>query len=95
MMTTAAYNRRFAAERKKLERHYCDAFGLWRTCRFKPCRKHRACMGNAKACLKGGVAGVSRHEQWQARAEILASTLPSAGPPERMAREYLPGTFYG
>jgi len=34
---------------------------------------------------------VSRHAQFEAREQMLASTPASAGLPERQAREFLPG----
>jgi hypothetical protein len=84
------YAARFKAERAKLKRHYCSVFKFWRTCRLKTCIKARACAGDARDCFKHGIAAVPRAAQWDARQEILAATSPSAGPPERAARECLP-----
>ena len=88
------YRARFNAEKANLRRRYCTIFKFWRTCRFKPCRKMRTCMGDAKACLKRGEASVSHNMQWDARQHILAATPESAGPPERSARECPPRELY-
>ncbi|HML07244.1 MAG TPA: hypothetical protein VK430_03825 [Xanthobacteraceae bacterium] len=85
------YAARFAAEAAALQRHYCNVFKFWRICPLKKCRKARACSGDAKHCLHRRAAEVPRAVQWLARQEILAATRPSAGPPERMAREFMPG----
>jgi hypothetical protein len=87
----ARYAARFKAERAKLRRAYCTVFKFWRSCGFKPCAKARACKGDAKACLKRGETTIPRDRQWAARQKILAATPQSAGPPERAARECLPG----
>jgi len=88
------YKARFNAEKAMLQRHYCSVFKFWRTCGLKPCRKMRACMGDANACLKRGERTVPRRMQWDARQEILAATPESAGPPERAARESMPVELY-
>ena len=88
------YKARFRDEKAKLQRVYCTLFKFWRTCRFKPCRNARACMGNANACLKRGAGGVSRTVQWDARQKLLAATPASIGAPERAARECMPCELY-
>ena len=85
------FKARFRDEKAKLQRGYCTLFKFWRSCRFKPCRNARACMGDANACLKRSVGAISRTVQWEARQKILAATPASAGAPERAARECLPG----
>ena len=89
-MTSAQYVARLNAAKAKLARHYCTVFKFWRDCAFKPCRKARRCSGDQNACLKRRARDVPRELQWQARHQILASTPAHAGPPERMAREFLP-----
>ena len=84
------YAARFAAERAKLVRAYCDLFGFWRRCSLKRCRKLRRCGGDAAACLKRRASEVPRGAQWQARQRVIAATPASAGPPERTARESMP-----
>jgi hypothetical protein len=91
--TPEQYVARFNAEKARLQRHYCNAFKFWRTCPFKRCRKARTCGGDADVCLKRREKEIPRHIQWQARQQILESTPASAGPAERMAREFLPGTL--
>jgi hypothetical protein len=45
------------------------------------------------ACVKRCATEIPRDVQWRARQQVLASTPASAGPPERMAREFMPGSF--
>ncbi len=87
----ARYAARFKAEQAKLRRDYCTVFKFWRSCGFKPCAKARACKGDVTACLKRGETTIPRDRQWEARQKILAATPQNAGPPERAARECLPG----
>jgi hypothetical protein len=93
-LTADEYVARFNAEKAMLARGYCDLFKFWRTCPFKLCRKARGCSGDQIACLKRSEKEVPRDLQWRARQQVLASTPANAGPPERMAREFLPGNFY-
>jgi hypothetical protein len=93
-MTPEQYVARFKAAKALVQRAYCDAFRFWRSCPHKPCRKARTCRGDEDACLKRGEKDIPRQIQWQARQEILAATPANAGPPERMAREFLPSSFY-
>jgi len=92
-LTTERYVARLNAEKALLARHYCIMFKFWRSCPFKRCRKARICSGDQNACLKRSEKEVAREIQWQARQQILASTPANAGPPERMARELLPGSL--
>jgi hypothetical protein len=94
-ITTEQYVARFNAEKAKLARDYCGIFKFWQDCAFKPCRKARRCIGDPHACLQRRAADVPRDRQWQARQEMLASTPANAGPPERTAREILPGYLGG
>jgi hypothetical protein len=90
-LTPEQYLARLDAEKAALRRHYCNAFRFWRACPFKRCRKARLCSGDANLCLKRRAPEVPRDIQWQARQQILTTTPAQAGPPERMAREFLPG----
>ena len=54
----------------------------------------QACTGDQNACLKRGENSIPREIQWQARQQILAATPANAGVPERLAREFLPASFY-
>jgi hypothetical protein len=94
-MTSEQYVARFNAEKARLTRDYCDMFKFWLHCAFRPCRKARRCVGDARACLKHRAAEVPRDAQWQARQQILASTPVNAGPPERTARECMPAYLCG
>jgi hypothetical protein len=92
-MTSERYVARFNAEKAMLARHYCTVLKFWRDCPLKKCRRARVCSGDQKACLKRRVQDVPREVQWQARQRILATTPANAGPPERTAREFLPGSL--
>jgi hypothetical protein len=89
-MTPERYTARFKAEKARLQREYCTLFKFWRACPFPPCRRSRACAGDQNACLRRRVDEVAREQQWLARRRIMKVTPASAGPPERMAREFLP-----
>ena len=93
-MPAQRYQERFKAERAKLRRHYCTVFKFWRTCRYKPCQRARACLGDADVCLKRGAPAVPRPTQWQARQELLKAMPAGAGAPERAARERMPSELY-
>ena len=93
-MTQERYGARFHAERALLARHYCTVFKFWRDCPLRRCRRERDCCGDQHACLKRRQQEIPRKIQWRARQQILRSTPANAGPPERMAREYLPSSFY-
>jgi hypothetical protein len=88
-MTAGAYMARFRAEKILLQRHYCAAFGFWRSCPGKRCRRARTCVGDAPACLKRNVTGVPREAQFDARQRLLESTPANIGAPERFARQHL------
>jgi hypothetical protein len=90
-LTPERYAARFNAEKAALQRAYCDIFKFWRTCPLKRCRRARTCSGDPGVCLKRHVEAIPRDMQWQARRQILAATSRQAGPPERQARELLPG----
>jgi hypothetical protein len=92
-LCTEEYVARFNAEKAALQRHYCNAFKFWRACPLRRCRKARTCSGDASACLTRREGEVPRDIQWQARQQILSSTPAAAGPPERTAREFLPGAL--
>jgi hypothetical protein len=88
------YARRFAIEKILQQRRYCDAFALWRTCRFKSCRRRYGCGGDANACLKRALGRVPHAVQWRARQDILEATPRNTGAPERKARQSMPLDFY-
>jgi hypothetical protein len=92
-ITTERYVTRFNAEKAALARDYCTMLKFWRDCPFKPCRRARVCSRDQNACLKRRVREVPHEIQWQARQRILESTPANAGPPERTAREFLPGSL--
>jgi len=55
-----------------VQRLYCDAFGFWRRCKHKPCRRNRRCCGNQTACLMHGLPFVPPAERIKAEKEVIA-----------------------
>jgi hypothetical protein len=90
-MTARDYEARYRDETKRLRRYYCTLFAFWKSCGFKPCRKARACAGDARACLKRNEAWVAREKQFAARQGVLDVTPANIGAPERLARRAMPG----
>jgi hypothetical protein len=90
------YAGRFAAEKARQQKRYCDAFGLWRTCENTRCVRQRRCCGDADDCLGKALAlnRVPRHLASQTRQRILAATPRNIGAPERAARQCMPLDFY-
>jgi hypothetical protein len=88
-MTAGEYLARFRAEKALLQRHYCTAFGFWRTCPSKRCRRAKTCSGDAPACLKRNERSVPREMQFDARQRLLESTPANIGAPERFARGHM------
>ena len=93
-LTQAQYAARFAAEKARMQRRYCDAFALWRDCRLRRCRRDGACRGDAHVCLKRAFGTVLHAVQWQTRQDILTATPANIGAPERAARQLMPLDFY-
>jgi len=90
----AAYARRFALEKLALQRRYCEAFALWRSCRRPACRRQQSCRGDANACLKRALDRVPHEVQRRARQDIIAAMPRNIGAPEREARLCMPADFY-
>jgi hypothetical protein len=85
---------RFAIEKARQQRRFCNAFALWRSCRNKACHRQGACCGDSEACLKRGLARVPYDLQWRVRRAIIAATPHNIGAPERAARQCMPGDLY-
>jgi hypothetical protein len=81
---------RFAAERARLQRHYCDLFKFWRGCGDKSCRRHLRCRGDTSECLKRRIGEIPRAAQFQARQAVLVTTPRNAGGAERTVRQLMP-----
>ena len=84
------YIARFAAERARLQRHYCNLFKFWRACPDKNCRRHLRCCGDTSECLKNRIGEIPRHAQFLAREAVLMSTPRNAGGAERTVRQFMP-----
>lgn len=93
-MTTVRYADRYEAELIAQARRFCDAFGQWRTCGNKRCRRERACRGNERACLNRALASVPREVQRRVRQDILEATPGNIGGPERAVRLLVPLDFF-
>jgi hypothetical protein len=89
-----AHARRRAIEAGLQARRYCDTFALWRRCRRRFCRRHRACYGDAHACLKRALGRLPQNLQAQARLKILEATPHNIGAPEREARQRMPSELF-
>lgn len=85
---------RIYAETAWVQRYYCTEFRFWRFCPFAPCRRARACKGDADACLKLSVDQVPRHEIWQTRQKLLEATPRHFGAVERKVRQTWPTAFW-
>jgi hypothetical protein len=59
-------------------RKYCDMFGFWRDCRYKPCRSARRCRGDQGACLASRWASVPYKAGVAADIRMRAETPPNA-----------------
>jgi hypothetical protein len=94
-LTPVEFAARFAIEKALQQRRYCNAFVLWRTCRDKNCRRQGACQGDARVCLRKGLATVPRHEQMRVQRDILKATPDNIGAPERKARQCPPRELCG
>jgi len=90
----AEYARRLALEKLSLQRRYCDAFALWRSCGRPACRRQQNCRGEANACLKRALDRVPRDVQSRARADIIAAKPHNLGAPEREARLCMPADLF-
>jgi hypothetical protein len=77
-----------------VQRNYCTEFRFWRFCRLPPCRRARACKGDADACLKKSLDAVPRQEIWQTRQKLLNATPRHSGSVERRVRQTWPTEFW-
>jgi hypothetical protein len=85
---------RIYAETAWMQRYYCTEFRFWRFCRFAPCRRARACKGDADACLKRSVDQLPRHEILQTRQKLLEATPRHFGAVEFEVRKTWPTDFW-
>ena len=74
-------------------RKYCDLFGFWRDCRYKPCRSARRCSGDAGACLQSRYRSVPYDAGIAARTRMAAQTPPNADRFTRAAHGYEHGSL--
>jgi hypothetical protein len=85
---------RHDAARAIVAREYCDLFGFWRDCRYKPCRSARRCSGDQGACLQSRYrsvpydVGIAARTRWQPKRRQTRTALRA--PRTAMARFALP-----
>jgi len=89
-LTPEQHQAQFNAAAAAVRREYCNIFAFWRACRYKPCRKARACSGDAHACLKRGIGQVPYDAQDEAQRQIIAATPPEAYSAVHTARRFSP-----
>ncbi len=53
-------------------RLYCEVFAFWRTCRLKPCKRHRRCCGEPASCLMRGLPAVTQAAREAAQKAVIA-----------------------
>jgi hypothetical protein len=53
-------------------RLYCEVFAFWRSCRLKPCKRHRRCRGEPASCLMRGLPAVTAAEREAAQKAVIA-----------------------
>jgi hypothetical protein len=82
--TSQKYRDRYFAAQKLVVRAYCDFFGFWRACRYRPCRRARGCRGDYIDCIVARRGGET-HRFDAARAHVRARIPKDAGAPERQA----------
>jgi hypothetical protein len=51
---------------------YCEVLAFWRTCRLKPCKRHRRCCGEPASCLMRGLPGVTAAARTAAGKAVIA-----------------------
>jgi hypothetical protein len=70
------YQARGDAARAIVARKYCDLFGFWRECRYKPCRSARRCIGDVGYCLQSRVYDVP-YDIYVAAQHKMAAEAPA------------------
>lgn len=68
-------------------RLYCDVFRFWRSCRNKPCKRHRRCCGESARCLMNKLPSVPPDERPKAQDGVIAGGPRRIPPASHM--EYL------
>jgi hypothetical protein len=53
-------------------RLYCDAFGFWRHCSWRTCKRHRRCCGESTRCLTRGLPSVPEAKRLEAQKAVIA-----------------------
>ena len=87
------WQRRFDAACAIVARKYCDLFGFWRDCRYKPCLSARRCSGDAGACLQSRSQSIPHETGIAAHNRMLAETPTNADRFTRAAHGYEHGSL--
>jgi hypothetical protein len=74
-------------------RKYCDTFGFWRDCRYKPCRSARRRIGDVGTCLNKRWYSLSYAVRLAAHGQMQAEVPPKADRWLRLAHRYPPDTL--
>ncbi len=74
-------------------RKYCDLFGFWRDCRYKPCLSARRCSGDAGACLQSRSQSIPHETGIAAHNRMLAEAPTNADRFTRAAHGYEHGSL--
>jgi hypothetical protein len=78
------YRDRYFAAQELATRAYCDFFGFWRSCPYRPCRRARGCRGDEIDCFVARRGGETDRFD-AARAHVRARVPKDFGGPERDA----------
>ena len=76
-------------------RKYCDWFGFWRDCRYKPCRSARRCIGDEGTCLKKHWYSLTYQVRLAAHERMQAEAPPHGDRWLRLAHRYPPDSICG
>jgi hypothetical protein len=77
-LTAREWQARHDAASAIVARKYCDMFGFWRACRYKPCRSAARCSGDQGACLQRGWTTVAYEIRNEAHDRMIADTPADA-----------------
>jgi hypothetical protein len=89
-LTGDEWQARFNIAAAQVQREYCEIFKFWRGCRYKPCRRFKACGGDPLACLTRGTRDVPYDLLSQAELQVRTATPADLTGPERSARNLSP-----
>jgi hypothetical protein len=92
-LTGGEWQSRFNVAAARVQREYCEIFKFWRGCRYKPCRRSKACRGDPLACLNRGTPNMPYDLLHQAELQVRTATPADLTGPERSARNLSPTSW--